>query len=307
MKIKFICTMVIIGLLICPLQVAAQSAGTPVALLSELEQVLYGQVQSDALITRVERIETEIFGKPQSGPVMTRIDRIDEFLAGSKEGSGLKLQLNLIEWIFLAKLTSGEPLMKRLERIETEFYGRIQSGSLVERIRNLMLNVWGSSNLDTAPVDVPAETLVEIQLLTDVDSAKSKVGDSVEYQVASNVEIDGRIVIPKGTRGVGKVTEVTKAGSLGKNGRVVIDFGSISAFDGTTIRLRISEKATEENRRLELAAGASMAGVILLGPVGLVGGYFVKGEDVQIQAGAKFFVETEKTTQTLGVRLVPVK
>lgn len=187
-----------------------------------------------------------------------------------------------------------------------EFIGEPQSGSIVDRVDQLMMYIWGTTKLDAVSIKVPAETLVEIQILTSVDSALNKVGDLVKYQVASDVAVDGRIVIPRGSQGVGKITEVVKAGGLGKSGRVVIDFGSVSAFDGKNIRLRVAEKALERNSRLELAAGASMAGVLLLGgPIGLVSGYFIKGEDVQIEAGSKFFVETEIEYQTLGFRLVP--
>ncbi|HHX01579.1 MAG TPA: hypothetical protein GX739_02785 [Firmicutes bacterium] len=306
MKLKAVSCILAVVLLVSPFTVAAQSTTSPLAVLSELERVLFGQEQPGALLARVEAIEVEIFGTAQSGPVMTRIDRIDEYLSGDLKGSGLKLQLNLVEWGFLEKLTANEPLVRRLERIEMEFIGEPQSGSIVDRVDQLMMYIWGTTKLDAVSIKVPAETLVEIQILTSVDSALNKVGDLVKYQVASDVAVDGRIVIPRGSQGVGKITEVVKAGGLGKSGRVVIDFGSVSAFDGKNIRLRVAEKALERNSRLELAAGASMAGVLLLGgPIGLVSGYFIKGEDVQIEAGSKFFVETEIEYQTLGFRLVP--
>ena len=40
--------------------------------------------------------------------------------------------------------------------------------------------------------------------------------------------------------------------------------------------LIMEEKATEKNKSLELAAGAGMAGVILLGPIGLAGAWFIR-------------------------------
>lgn len=56
---------------------------------------------------------------------------------------------------------------------------------------------------------------------------------------------------------------------------------------------------------MELAAGASMAGVILLGPVGLVSGYFVRGKNVQIVENTQFYVETERAVPTLGFYFRP--
>ncbi len=299
--------MVIIGLLLGSFPGVAQSEATPLGVLNEVEELLYGQVQSGAILTRIEQIEKEIFGGIQPGAVMTRIDRVSLFLAGNLTTTGLKLHINLVEWVFLGALTAHEPLLERLEKIENEFFGSIQEGSLDQRIKQLMIFLWGTTELDLKPVNLEEQTLVEIQLLELVDSGKNKVGDQVKYKVSSDVVINNRIVIPKGAIGLGKITEVVSAGSLGRNGRVVIDFGSVPALDGNQIRLRMSERATEENSRLELAAGASMAGVLLLGPIGLVGGYFVKGQDVQIKPETRFFVETERTRESLGILLAPTK
>ena len=307
MKLKIVSCVLIVGLLISTIPVTAQSSVTPLAVLSEVEQLLYGKVQSGAVLARIEQIENEIFGEVQSGPVMTRIDRIDEFLEGNLMSSGLKLQLNLVEWGFSAALNAHEPLLKRLEKIESEFFGAPQEGSLDNRVKQMMVFIWGITELDFKPVNIEEQTLVEIQLLQTVDSGKNKEGDEVKYRVSSDVIVDDRIVIPKGAIGIGKITQVVSAGSLGRNGRIVIDFGAVPALDGSNIRLQMSERATEENRRLELAAGASMAGVLLLGPLGLAGGYFVKGEDVQIKSETRFFVETERTRETLGFLLAPVK
>jgi len=304
MKSKAVSFILAVVLLASPVTAVAQSTTSPLTVLSELERVLFGQEQQGALLARVEAIELEIFGAVQSGPVMTRIDRVNEYLSGG--GAGLKLLLNLVEWGFLEKLSAHEPLVKRLERIEVAFIGQTQIGPIADRVNQLMMFIWGTTKLDSASVKVPAATLVEVQLLASVDSAKSEVGDLVPYQVASDVVIDGRIVIPRGSQGVGKVTEVVKAGGLGKSGRVVIDFGTVSAFDGKSIRLRMAEKSMERNSRLELAAGVSIAGVLLLGgPIGLAAGYLIQGQEVQIPSGSKFFVETEIEYQTLGLRLVP--
>jgi len=42
-----------------------------------------------------------------------------------------------------------------------------------------------------------------------------------------------------------------------------------------------------------LAAGASAAGYIILGPIGVVGGVFVKGHHIDIPAGTELMVEVE--------------
>lgn len=305
-RLKVISVILAFGLLFTSIPVNGQASVTPLSVLNGLEEVLYGKTQEGSLLGRLEQVELEIYGATQTGPVMIRIENARGFLESSVSGTNLKAQLNLAEWGFLERLTSGEPLMNRLDNIETEFFGTPQKGTLAERIKQLMMFIWGTTTLDSKSVEIKEQTLVKISVLTNVDSGTSKVDDKVRYRVTEDVVINGRVVIPKGAEGVGMVTEVVEAGSLGRDGRVTIDFGLVPAFDGSSIPLRISEKATEKNRSLELAAGASMAGVLLLGgPIGLVGGYFVKGKDVQIPKGTEFFVETARTRQVFGFSLTP--
>ena len=97
------------------------------------------------------------------------------------------------------------------------------------------------------------------------------------------------------------MTEVSSAGPLGRDGRIDDRFRAAShPSTARFVELRVDQRATEKNKSLELAAGASMAGVMLLGPLGLVGGYFVKGKDVGIQERQPFYVETLRTVQLSG-------
>ena len=117
--------------------------------------------------------------------------------------------------------------------------------------------------------------------------------------------IKDRLVVPAGTEGVGRVQEVTAAKRLGVDGRLIVDFRSLAAIDGTGVSLVMNEKATEKNKSLELAAGAGMAGVILLGPIGLAGAYFIKGKDVTITMGTEFYVEVMRDARVSGLSLMP--
>ncbi|NLY52774.1 MAG: hypothetical protein GX063_07680, partial [Firmicutes bacterium] len=89
------------------------------------------------------------------------------------------------------------------------------------------------------------------------------------------------------------------------DGRLVVDFGTLSAIDGSPVALVMEEKATEKNKSLELAAGAGMAGAILLGPIGLAGAWFVKGKDVVIPMGTEFYVEVMRDARVSGLSLIP--
>ena len=50
-----------------------------------------------------------------------------------------------------------------------------------------------------------------------------------------------------------------------------------------------------------MAAGASLAGIAVLGPVGIVAGAFVHGKDVRLPAGTELYIQTKADTTLYGV------
>lgn len=278
---------------------------TPLDSLTVVENILYGKDQDGALLERIEKVETDIYGSVQDGAVLVRIDRIGKFLQNAGGDGGLQLFLNLAEWGFSATMSTELPFLERLEDLEMVLYGGIQEGFIAERAEQLMEAIWGTTKLDVKSVNLPAKSLVKIALLETVNSASNQVGDEVLYKVVEDVIVDGRVIIPAGTTATGQVAEVTAAGRLGKDGRILVDFNQVSALDGTLISLKVDETATQRNKSLELAAGASMAGIVLLGPVGLVGGYFVKGKDVTIEKNLQFYVETNRAVPVSGFHFRP--
>ncbi|MGE5576874.1 MAG: hypothetical protein ACM3TT_06745 [Syntrophothermus sp.] len=279
---------------------------SPLTGLGDAEKAVYGQEQGGSLLQRVDRLEKDLFGRTQPGALIARIDNIQLFLSGnSGPGPSLTVKLNVLEWFVTQAITRG-PLATRVKNIEILLYGAPQDGqnaSLTDRVDKLVKLTWPGGNMDTAPVEVPQSTLVKIRLLTELNSTTSKLGDSVQYRVIQDVAVNGRTVVPAGTMGRGTVVGVGTSGQFGKDGRVQVDFGDIPALDGKGIALKVDEKATEMNRSLELAAGASMAGVLLLGPVGLIGAYFVKGKDMVIPVGTEFFVEVAKPVTVTGLKV----
>ena len=45
-----------------------------------------------------------------------------------------------------------------------------------------------------------------------------------------------------------------------------------------------------------IAAGASVAGMLLLGPIGIIGGAFVKGKNIELPEGTELFIQTQDET-----------
>ena len=108
----------------------------------------------------------------------------------------------------------------------------------MDRVNEMIRLLWARDTLKVASMELPKETLVKIRLLTEVNSAKNEVGQRIRYRVVDDVKVSDVIMIPAGAEGVGEVTEVVSAGRMGRDGRVVIDFGMVSAIDGTLVKLK---------------------------------------------------------------------
>lgn len=144
----------------------------------------------------------------------------------------------------------------------------------------------------TTVKELPTDTMVRIKILDQIDSKNWKEGDQFPYEVAQDVVVDGQVAIPAGTKGAGVVSRARRAGSFGKEGKIELSFGSIQVVGGRNVELILSEKARQGNDKDGLAAGASLAGLAVAGPVGLIGGLFVKGKNVTIPAGSEMYVAT---------------
>jgi len=133
---------------------------------------------------------------------------------------------------------------------------------------------------------VPAGTKVGLQFLTPVASDKIATGAKVNFKVIADVLQDRHVVIRTGASTVGTVTEATKPGVFGQDAKVVIGLLAVTGVDGKPIKLSdvVVSKATISKGRAG-AAGASVAGMILLGPIGLLGGALVRGNNVEVPVG----------------------
>jgi hypothetical protein len=61
-----------------------------------------------------------------------------------------------------------------------------------------------------------------------------------------------------------------------------------------------AKKAMEADAATYGAVGASFAGAVLLGPLGLAGGFLVRGSDNHLKEGTLFYVETTSAANVHG-------
>ena len=270
-----------------------------------VEQSVYGQEQTGALLERISRLETDFYGKtsnPQTA-ISDRINTLYSTMFDNRVRPSAITQMNGIEW-FLSRQVSIKSITDRLTTLEAQIYGKPITGTLQKRMNDLAMLAYGNSDVKAPLVSttVPVDTLIKIKLVTPLNTDVSKVGDKVKFQAAEDVIYNGKLIIAAGAPGEGVVTKVKSARNFGRNGEIDVNFQQIQAFDGTMLETTLGEKAKKEIENLAMAAGASLAGIALLGPVGIVGGIFVNGKDIDLPVGTESYIQTKVNTNIYAIQ-----
>ena len=268
-----------------------------------MEVMLYGSAQEGSLIERMDNIEYDVNGLMTSEPILTRINEMYNYLQGKQEdgSASFATQLNMVEWR-LNESMSGGPAKARIEAAEKLLNGKVDEGALSTRLEDLLeLVSYEGGVVPVKQVTLPKDSVIKIEFTQELGNKISKVGDEVGFKAADNLYVNDVLVLPKGATGVGKVKKVVQPGMFGKDGRVDINFMYIRGTDGTEIPVFVGELAEQQAKSYAGAAGAAIGGMIILGPIGAVGGAFVKGSSVTIPVGSVTYVQTTEDVTMQGV------
>ncbi len=121
-------------------------------------------------------------------------------------------------------------------------------------------------------------TQIPVRTRTELTTQKKalRVGQRFEVETAEPVMLDGHVVIPVGTPGVGEVTSVRNKGMWGKSGHFDVRLLSLRVGDR---QIRISGIADDKGK----AGGGGAAAVSAL--VFLPAGFFMTGTSARLPAG----------------------
>ena len=226
-----------------------------------------------------------------------------DYLEGTPDNgeASFATKLNVVEWKMNESM-SGGPAKNRMEATEKLLYGQAQSGSLSGRLESLLkLASYTDGNVPVQQVTLPKDSVFKVAFTSELSTKNSRQGDAVHFKAADNLYVNDVLVLPKGANGVGVVKKVVQPGIFGKDGRIDIDFTYIYGVDGTKLPITVGELAKQKAESIAGAAGAAIGGMIILGPVGIVGGAFVKGNSVTIPVGCETYVQTAEDVSLQGV------
>lgn len=271
--------------------------------LDSVERAVYGTAQTGAIVDRINKIEHDYYGEEKANSLINRIDNMYSQIFNNGYAPSAVAQMNGVEWTLMHQV-SMHPINQRLSDLETILYGKPKEGTFYSRMLSLGSVAFGTSKqaIPLLHTLVPANTLIKIKLVTPINSDTMKPGDEVKYQVSEDVVYNGNLIFAAGGLGEGHVSSTQTAKNFGRDGKITIDFEQTQAFDGTMVDTILGEKAKEEMKSEAMAAGASIAGIALLGPVGIVGGIFVKGKPVNLPAGTELFIQTKADNSLYGVK-----
>jgi len=270
--------------------------------LLQVEMAIYGTTWEKSLIERVEYLEKELVGRTLPGTITGRVKQLKEFIIlGTPEESSVIFKINASQLMLEEKITS-EPLIVRIENLENALFGKTSDDVLAMRAENIFGVCFKEGTPQAEEVLIPAGTLVSIRFLSTLSSKENKTGETFDFQISENVFVDNKLVIPANSKGLGEITKAKKATILSRPGKLEIEFKPISTLDGTSVNLILGERAEEENKRIYVAVGAGILGVIILSnPIGLVAGALVPGKNVKIDEGTEMFLQVKDDVTVMSL------
>ena len=272
--------------------------------LTTVEYQLYGTAQMGSLMARTESLEADIYGEANTGmPILDRIDRLYEYIRGTSEDEGnanFLLNLNAVDAKFNQRLTEG-PAKTRIEKLENMIYGQANGGSLSGRLNTLIKAGYPDGTVPTETVTLPKDSLLQVEFTKELSSRTAVAGDPIHYVLADNVFVNDVLVLPKGARGVGEVKKVVQPRSFGRDARIDLEFSHVYAADGSVVKVTLGELSKQKAKTAAGAAGASIGGMIVLGPIGAIGGAFVTGGQVVLPEGSKTYIQVNEDKNITGI------
>jgi len=268
-----------------------------------VEKYFYGSEQPGALVDRIAKVEKDVYGLESKDALLGKVDRVYGYMTQNAPAApSFAMKLNATEWA-LTHTVTADAVKIRLENLEKLLLGATADDAFDSRLTKLSKLSFANGQLNVQATQVSNDLLVKILTITPLDTHTSLAGDKVVFQAAEDVIVDGALVIAKGALGSGKVIKIERSKNFGRDAKMEIAFETIMALDGSKMDTVLGDKAKEKTRSMAKAAGATVAGLAVLGPIGVVGGAFVHGEEVKMPAGTQLYIQTKTETQVYGLQL----
>ncbi len=308
MKHKYLIVAILLASFFCSL-VSAETLDKEVSKkISRIERYIYGSEQNASTTDRLRQIEEDLFGRTSGQVDSEKANYLHDFIfAGSEQNPSLDMKLSYLEWKLFNATIEGS-LEERLAKIDKHITGIQTNEPMAFRLEQQVHVIIENGMISMHKVTIPAGTKFKVKLQKSISSKTSKKGDIVPMVIAEDLFINNSVlVMTKGGIISPTVKNVRRGGRFGRTGLINLDLSNIEAMDSTLINVSIDSAGEKyDKKKIGMAAGASAIGYVVLGPIGLAGGAFIKGKDIEVPAGTEFNVVTREDCRVNGVS-VPKK
>ena len=132
-------------------------------------------------------------------------------------------------------------------------------------------------------LELPAQSVIGLQLETTVSSETARVEDEVVARVTRDVRVGDHVAIPAGAKARGEVTLVERGARLRERARLGVRFTSIVLADGTRLPIETEaiyrEGDSVRNENAAKIGGGAIGGAIIGGILGGAKGAAIGGID----------------------------
>jgi len=273
-------------------------------LMERAETIVYGEPGRGGLIERLNSIERELFGRDLPGSISERHAAILNFLeVGTLEQPSMLFRIGVAEWLIGEPAQPRRAAVSRVERLESDLDGTLQYGRPLAMRVERMLAVLVADRITSQEVIVPTATVLQVQFLEELGPATARAGNQVSLALVNDLVVDNVLVAPRGSLIDVAVESVRQPGRFGRPSNITFDYRSLIPLGPQRIPITAGEaarRAAEGAEGMIGAGAASLAGALILGPAGLLGGVFVRGNAVNIPQGTIMFVETSGHVRVFG-------
>lgn len=131
----------------------------------------------------------------------------------------------------------------------------------------------------TPATTISEGTIVKVSLNEDLSGKEVSVGQKINFTTTEDLIQGNFIVLKKGLKVVGTITEAAKSKGLGKKGKLAFSIDYLYLDNGKVIKLR-----SNVTKNLNGSGGLVVASAVLLSPLAL----FVHGKNAKYEKGEVF-------------------
>ncbi len=280
---------------------------TPSQIQDQLDGMIYGEIVAGGIVQRLGKVETDLFGRELPGSISERQLGLLNFIRNGTLGQpSMVFKTGLAEWAILHEARPDLSLTRRIGEIERHLEGEAGEGRPLAMRLERLLSLLFPGQLFWQDVNLPANLVFKASFVDRVSPKNASVGDIVRLKLEEHLSVEGYLVAPRGSRVIALIDRVKPPRSFGRPAEIKFAFDRLEPLGPEKVPVFLGDAAalaTKSDTTVATALGTSAVGLALLGPVGLVGGIFIKGDAPDIAPGTIIYLETASAS---GVKAYPV-